>query len=144
MKLLRIGDRLLNVDLVTDYTLEDNGIMAHFGHDHMIRFTRHDATVLRRWLDLVAVDIAQDEPDEPANHGGPFPRQLPWRDAEDCRCLPKRSSRGNPGRARARRAPGRRPRGLAARMPDDRPVPGLALLVVLGAMLAERLIAWLG
>ena len=58
MKLLKLGDRVINLDQVTEYTLEGNDVIVHFGPSHETRFTRHDAALLRRWIDATALDVA--------------------------------------------------------------------------------------
>lgn len=84
MKLLKLGDRFLNVELVTEYTVEDNSVVVHFGPDHQTRFTRSDAVLLRQWLDRMAVDVTQDEPPDQINHHArPLDRQARWRDPDD-------------------------------------------------------------
>ncbi len=66
MHVIKIGDRYLNVARVTEYLIEDNAVIVHFGPDQKTRFTRQDAAVLRRWLERSALDIADDErPTEP-------------------------------------------------------------------------------
>jgi hypothetical protein len=83
MKLLKLGDRFLNVDLVTEYTVEDTSVIAHFGPGHTTRFTRNDATLLRQWLDRTAMDITQDEADAPDQFTRRVERQARWRDPDD-------------------------------------------------------------
>ena len=61
MRVVKIGDRYLNVDQVTEYIVDDTVVIVHFGPDHETRFARHDAVVLRRWLERMAVDLADDE-----------------------------------------------------------------------------------
>ncbi len=62
MQVIKIGDRYLNVDRVTEYLIEDNAVIVHFGPGQETRFTRQDAVVLRQWLERIALDIADDEP----------------------------------------------------------------------------------
>ena len=62
MHVIKIGDRYLNVARVTEYLIEDNAVIVHFGPGQETRFTRQDAAVLRRWLERIALDIADDEP----------------------------------------------------------------------------------
>ncbi len=66
MHVLKIGDRFLNVDRVTEFTVDGNTLIAHFGPNHETRFTRQDAVLLRRWLERMAVDIAEAEDEAPA------------------------------------------------------------------------------
>ena len=80
MSLLKLGDRFLNTALVTEYTVEDNGVIVHFGPHHEARFTRHDATLLRRWLEQTAVDIARAEPESDTTAPATAPEPRPWRD----------------------------------------------------------------
>ncbi len=61
MHVLKIGDRFLNVDQVTEFTVDGNTLLVHFGPNHETRFTRQDAMVLRRWLERMAVDLAESE-----------------------------------------------------------------------------------
>ncbi len=83
MKLLKLGDRFLNVELVTEYIVDDNSVIVHFGPGHQTRFTRNDAVLLRQWLDRMAVDVAQEEPDSLNHHARPQDRQARWRDPDD-------------------------------------------------------------
>ncbi len=62
MRVIKIGDRYLNLERVTEYHIEDNAVIVHFGPGQETRFTRQDAAVLRRWLERIALDIADDEP----------------------------------------------------------------------------------
>ena len=73
MHVIKIGERYLNVDQVTEYTVEDNTVVVHFGPHHETRFTRHDAVLLRQWLERIAMDIAEDERPTPS----PPSRDLP-------------------------------------------------------------------
>ncbi len=61
MHVIKIGDRYLNVDRVTEYIVDDTVVIVQFGPDHATRFARHDAVLLRRWLERMAVDLAEDE-----------------------------------------------------------------------------------
>ena len=61
MHVLKIGDRFLNVDQVTEFTIDGNTLIAHFGPNHETRFTRQDAVLLRRWLERMAVDLAESD-----------------------------------------------------------------------------------
>ena len=76
MTLLKIGDRFLNVNRVTEYTIEGNDVIVHFGPDHTTRFARHDAALLRRWLERTAVDLAHEaaDPSPDRGDGSPEPR----------------------------------------------------------------------
>ena len=60
MQLLKIGDRVLNVDLVTEYTVEDTTVIVRFVGGAEARFTRQDGALLRQWLEQEALDLAQD------------------------------------------------------------------------------------
>jgi hypothetical protein len=62
MRVIKIGDRYLNLERVTEYQIEDNAVIVRFGPGQETRFTRQDAGVLRRWLERIALDIADDEP----------------------------------------------------------------------------------
>lgn len=62
MTLLKIGDRYLNTDRVEEYTVEDSQVIVRFGPNDEIRFARHDALLLRSWLELAAVDLTGDLP----------------------------------------------------------------------------------
>ncbi len=83
MQLLKRGDRFLNVALVTEYTVEDTSVIVHVGPGHATRFTRHDATLLRHWLDRMATGISQDAPDMRNDHARPVDRHPGWRDPDD-------------------------------------------------------------
>ncbi len=78
MHVIKIGDRYLNVARVTEYLIEDNAVIVHFGPGHETRFTRHDAAVLRRWLEFIAVDIDDERPTAPIR-GGDVPGTRPER-----------------------------------------------------------------
>ena len=67
MHVLKIGDRFLNVDQVTEFTTDGNTLIVHFGPNHETRFTRHDAVLLRRWLERMSIDIAASEDDVPTS-----------------------------------------------------------------------------
>ncbi len=93
MHVLKIGDRFLNVDQVTEFTTDGNTLIAHFGPNHETRFARQDAVFLRRWLERMSVDLAAAEDEAPttpvSRHDGPtatpdrrreFPRQRTFDD----------------------------------------------------------------
>ena len=73
MTVLKIGERFLNVDRGTEYTVEGTVVIVHFGPDQITRFARHDAAQLRRWLERTAVDLAHDEVDPSPDRGGGSP-----------------------------------------------------------------------
>ncbi len=77
MHVLKIGDRYLNVDQVTEFVVDAGSVIVHFGPDHETRFTRHDAVLLRGWLERTAMDLAEDERPTPALPGRGAPGTRP-------------------------------------------------------------------
>jgi len=69
---------------VTEFTVDGNTLIAHFGPNHETRFTRQDAVLLRRWLERMAVDIAESENEAPTTplSGGDLPMSRPDRRRE--------------------------------------------------------------
>lgn len=71
MNLLKIGDRFINLDRVTDFMATDEDVLVHF-EPHAIdvsqnmhavrwRFTGGEAAMLRRWLERHADNVAELE-----------------------------------------------------------------------------------
>ncbi|MDQ5852933.1 MAG: hypothetical protein M3380_12880 [Chloroflexota bacterium] len=64
MKLLKIGDRFINLDLVTEFTFDASGVTIWYDHDHTTTIMAHyEVQLLHRWLEAQALDIAQELPD---------------------------------------------------------------------------------
>ena len=71
MKLLRIGDRYINIDRVTDFMTTDEDVLVHFEphaidvsqNNHAVRwrFTGAEAAALLRWLEAHAENVAEAE-----------------------------------------------------------------------------------
>ena len=80
MHVLKIGDRFLNVDQVTEFTVDGNTLIAHFGPHHETRFGRQDAVLLRRWLERMSVDIAAPEDETPTTPLSETDRPMAWPD----------------------------------------------------------------
>ena len=75
MKLLKIGDRMVNMDLVTDIKLYSDGInlylMSNSGSNESILEVRGaEADVLRRWLEAHAEDLTKEPAPNLVSHGG--------------------------------------------------------------------------
>lgn len=58
MQLLRISDRYVNLDLVTEFCFDTHGVTIVYDHDHSTQITaRHEVILLRRWLEAQALDL---------------------------------------------------------------------------------------
>ncbi len=58
MKLLRISDRYVNLERVTEFSFDAHGATISYDHDHSTQITaRHEVVLLRRWLDAQALDL---------------------------------------------------------------------------------------
>ncbi len=73
VKLLKIGDRMVNMDLVTDIRLYVDGINLYLmsnsgGNEAMLEVRGAEAEALRRWLEERAEDVTT--PPELVSHGG--------------------------------------------------------------------------
>ncbi len=63
MKLLKIGDRMVNMDLVTDIRLYVDGINLYLmsnsgGNESVLEVRGDEADVLRSWLEARAEDVS--------------------------------------------------------------------------------------
>ncbi len=94
MHVLKIGDRFLNVDQVTEFTTDGNTLIVHFGPNHETRFTRQDAVLLRRWLERMSVDIAESEDEAPTTPLAKNDRPMAWPDRQ--RNLPRQRTIDDP------------------------------------------------
>ena len=59
MKLLKIKDRFINIDLVQSATLEQDSIVLTISGESF-RFTDNDAKLITNWLNRFALDLSRE------------------------------------------------------------------------------------
>jgi hypothetical protein len=61
MQLLKLGNRFINLDLVTEFSFDALGATVCYDQEHTTKIMlQHEVTLLQQWLEAQAIDIAKE------------------------------------------------------------------------------------